>query len=195
MKSPVLDLYPTQLALGMHEVDAKIKAFEAMGHHELQDYLEKHPVPVVLGPKKRHFLVDHHHLVRACWEARVEEVHLSQLDDLSKLHEDEFWEKLAKKNWCHLYDPFGGGPHSYMNLPNSVRGLGDDPFRSLAWLVREAGGYEKSDEPFAEFQWANYFRAHLSTHPVVDDFEEARREALRICRSPAAKTLPGYIGK
>lgn len=194
MKSPVLDLYPTQLALGMYEVDAKIREFKVMAHHELQDYLEKHPVPVVVGPKKRNFLVDHHHLVRACWESRIDMVHLSELDDLSKLDDDAFWKKLASKNWCHLYDPFGGGPHSYKNLPDSVRGLGDDPFRSLAWLVREAGGYLKSEAPFAEFQWANYFRAHLCKHPVVDDFDEARQEALKICKVPEAKGLPGYIG-
>ena len=36
-----------------------------------------------------------------------------------------------------------------------------------------AGGYEKSEAPFAEFQWANYFRAHLKNHPVIDNFERA----------------------
>jgi len=194
MKSPVLDLYPTQLALGMYEVDAKIKELGSMGKHTRQDYLKAHPVPFVLGPRKRRFLIDHHHLVRACWEAGFEVVYISQLEDLSALTVGAFWKKLASKNWCHLYDPFGGGPHSYKNLPDSVRGIGDDPFRSLAWLVREAGGYLKSEVPFAEFQWANYFRANLATHPVVDDFEEARTEALRICKSPKAKGLPGYIG-
>jgi hypothetical protein len=194
MKSSVLDLYPTQLALGMYEVDAKIKEFKGMGHHDLEDYLEKHPVPVVVGPRKRNFLVDHHHLVRACWECGVDEVHLTQLEDLSKLEPEAFWKEMQAKNWSHLYDAFGGGPHLYTNLPNSVRGLGDDAFRSLAWLVREAGGYLKSDAPFAEFQWANYFRAHLKKHPVVDDFKEARDEALQICKLPAAKDLPGFVG-
>jgi len=194
MKVSVLDLYPAQLALGMHEVDAKIKHLRSMEHDERQEYLEDHSVPVVIGPRMRRFIVDHHHLVRACWEAGIGEVHAHALDDLSTLHPSVFWKHMATKNWCHLYDSFGGGPHPYQNLPNSVRGLGDDPFRGLAWLVREANGFLKSEEPFAEFQWANYFRAHLSTHPVVDDFEEARAEALRICRSPAAKGLPGFIG-
>ncbi|HEY3782221.1 MAG TPA: ParB-like protein [Fimbriimonadaceae bacterium] len=53
MKASILELYPTQLALGLYEVNAKIKEFKAMSSNELRDYLKKNPVPFVLGPKNR----------------------------------------------------------------------------------------------------------------------------------------------
>ena len=46
-------------------------------------------------------------------------------------------------------------------LPSSVAGLRDDPYRSLAGLVRRAGGFEKSGRPFAEFVWANHLRTRV----------------------------------
>ena len=193
MKCRVLDLYPTQLALGLLEVTDKAAKFKKMRPAEIEKYLRDHPVPIVIGPKGRRFIVDHHHLVRAAWEVGIEDV-LSELrGDLSELDTDAFWARLTELNWSHLYDQFGNGPHPYTNLPDSVRGLADDPFRSLAWAVKEDGGYLKSEEPFAEFKWANYFRKCLKAHPVVDDFQEARKEALALARKPEAKKLPGFI--
>lgn len=193
MKCGVLELYPTQLALGMAEVDEKVASLKKMSSAESARHLRDHPVPIVLGPRGRRFLVDHHHFVRACWEIGIEDVQGELRGDLSELDVDAFWARLTELKWSHLYDQFGHGPHPYTNLPSSVRGLADDPFRSLAWSVREAGGYAKTDEPFCEFQWANYFRKHLSTHPVIDDFQKAVQEALMLAKRPDAKNLPGFL--
>lgn len=59
----------------------------------------------------------------------------------------EFFGKLEEKGWLHRYDKFGRGPHDPEHLPENVRCLADDPYRSLAWMLRDAGGYEKSAEP------------------------------------------------
>jgi hypothetical protein len=194
MKCRVLELYPTQLALGLYEVDEKVAHLKKVSSADAERYIREHPVPIVLGPRGRRYLVDHHHLVRACWEVGIGEVVGELRGDLSELDMDRFWARLTELHWSHLYDQFGHGPHPYTNLPSTVRGLGDDPFRSLAWAVREAGGYTKSEEPFCEFQWANYFRKFLGTHPVVDDFEKALQEAMTLTKRPEASNLPGYVG-
>ena len=89
-------------------------------------------------------------------------------------------------------DQFGVGPHDPNHLPEDVRSLADDPFRSVAWQVRKRGGYDKSSLPFAEFKWAQYFREHIKTYPTRADFEQAVIEALAIAHAPGAKNLPGY---
>jgi hypothetical protein len=71
--------------------------------------------------------------------------------------------------------------------------LQDDKYRSLAWAVLEAGGYQKSDVPFQEFMWGNYFRQHLIFENSEEGFRQAVIEALPLCQSPQASQLPGYI--
>jgi hypothetical protein len=147
---------------------------------------------VVAGPRSRTFLVDHHHLVRACWESGIKDVPVDVKADLSALSFPQLWERLVKSNWIFPYDQWGNGPHDPIQLPESVRCMADDPYRSLAWRVREEGGFEKVDIPFAEFQWAIFFRKEIKKHPVFDHFEEAVKEALSLCRYPSARGLPGF---
>jgi len=92
-------------------------------------------------------------------------------------------------------DQFGSGPHDPNHLPEDVRGLADDPYRSLASAVRKRGGYEKTSVPFAEFRWAAFFRERLKTYPTRAGFEKAVDEALTIAHDAAAKGLPGYSPK
>ncbi len=193
MKYKALDLRPTQLTLGMKEVDFRVKKLRSMKDKELDGYLHERRVPVVLAPRERAYLVDHHHLVRACWEAGIAEVPVEVKADFSKLSFPELWDKLRASHWIFPYDQWGNGPHDPVQLPESVRCMADDPYRSLAWRVREEGGYAKSELPFAEFQWAGLFRKQLKAHPVFDHFEEAVKEALALCRAAAAKGLPGFI--
>ena len=68
MKRSIYDLRPTQFALGMKEVEAKVKKLKNFTEKELHDYLHHHPVPVVLCKDGNAHVIDHHHLVRACWE-------------------------------------------------------------------------------------------------------------------------------
>ena len=49
----ILDLRPTQITVGMREVEAKRKEWRATKKGE--KFLGKHMIPVILGPKDRHF--------------------------------------------------------------------------------------------------------------------------------------------
>ena len=195
MKREILSLRPTQLTVGMKEVDFRVKSLLGMKAKELEKYLRERPVPVILGPKSRTFLLDHHHLARACWEAGLYELHVEVKADFSTKSVPELWEHLRKNHWLFMYDQWGNGPHDPIQLPQSVKCMADDPYRSLAWRVRVKGGFEKVSAPFSEFPWATFFRKELKKHPVFDNFEDAVKEAMELCHSPAASDLPGYVAK
>ena len=67
----ISDLRPTQITVGMHEVAAKRKRWREIAGKDTGKFLGKHMIPVVLGPKSRHYVVDHHHLARALHEEGV----------------------------------------------------------------------------------------------------------------------------
>ncbi|HEX4049157.1 MAG TPA: ParB-like protein, partial [Elusimicrobiota bacterium] len=161
MKQPILSLKPTQFALGLREVARKVAALKDMGRDERHEFLHARPVPVVLSAKKHWHLVDHHHHARACWELGIEELPVEVKADLSHLPEDGFWNAMREARWVHLEDQFGLGPHAPRLLPEDIRGLADDPYRSLAWALRRAGAYEKTDLAFSEFKWADYLRKEV----------------------------------
>jgi hypothetical protein len=48
-------------------------------------------------------------------------------------------------------------------LPKTLEAMTDDPYRSLAWFVRQKGGFCKSPREFAEFAWADWFRSKSLT--------------------------------
>ena len=83
MRLRIQDIRPTQMAMGMKEVDLRIEKLKAMRGKELQKYLSERKIPVVLGPRRRIYCVDHHHLLRACWEVGIEEVPVEVKADLS----------------------------------------------------------------------------------------------------------------
>jgi hypothetical protein len=195
MKKHVLELRPTQFAVGMKEVERKVKKLKAMSAKELEEYLDSHKVPIVVCPDQQAHVIDHHHLVRACWEAGIEKVMTVVHENLEHVKGSEFWKTMTHKNWSHLFDQFGQGPHPANRLPLDVRGMADDPYRSLAWAVREAGGYEKNTEPFSEFKWADFFRKHVEIPRSAEGFERAVSQAMELCAQSEAKHLPGYKGK
>jgi len=186
-KEQVMDLKPTQFAVGMMEVSTKISKLK--DQKDPDSFLKDHPVPVVKSSFGV-FIVDHHHLVRACWEIGIKKVYVEIIADLGELNPQDFWKEMQKKNWTYLHDQFGNGPHPPEKLPQDIRGMADDPYRSLSWAVREEGGYEKDHTPFSEFHWAEFFRKKIND---VSDFHHAVKEALRLCSLPEAKKLPGAI--
>src|SRR5258708_3718861 len=128
-KVQVLALRPTQFALGLREVQAKVEKIRALSKDERHEYMHDHSVPVVLAPDAARYLIDHHHLVRAAWESGVIDEVVTELKaDLTKLAIDKFWDQMKKQGWVYLHDQFGKGPHPPELLPVDVRGMADDPF-------------------------------------------------------------------
>ena len=178
----------------MLEVQRKTRKLKSFGEKDLKEYLEARPVPVVICPNGEAYIIDHHHLVRACWEAGVSKMLTELKANLSHFKKEQFWTEMQKLGWTHLFDQFGNGPHLPDLLPYTIQGVADDFYRSLAWAVREQGGFEKSTAPFCEFKWADFFRKKLPIDRSEAGFKAAVAHALKLCQGPEAKHLPGYIG-
>ncbi|TMJ46886.1 MAG: chromosome partitioning protein ParB, partial [Alphaproteobacteria bacterium] len=117
------------------------------------EYLGKHMIPVILGPKERPYVIDHHHLSRALLDEGEKHVLVTVVADLKALEPDAFWVVLDHRGWVHPYDE-DGQRRAFRAIPKSVGDLLDDPFRSLAGELRRAGGFAKETTPFSEFLWA-----------------------------------------
>ena len=70
----VKDLRPTQITVGMREVTLKRQMIRAQSAKKTGTFLGNHMIPVVLGPKKKNYVIDHHHLARALIEEDVKDV-------------------------------------------------------------------------------------------------------------------------
>jgi hypothetical protein len=152
----IADLRPTQMTVGVREVKEKRKRWRDESNKKGAEFLGKHMIPVVLGPKDRHYIIDHHHLALALHDEGVKEVLVTVVKNLRTLEPDSFWFVLDNHSWMHSYDD-EGRLRPYKDLPKTVAGLIDDPFRSLAGELRRAGGFAKDTTPFSEFLWADFF--------------------------------------
>jgi len=190
---PIKELRPTQITVGMREVKEKRKRWREQSGKKGADFLGKHMIPVVLGPKDRHYVIDHHHLARALHEEGVQDVDVTVVANLSKLEPDAFWFVLDNLNLMHPFDD-KGVRRSHTDIPKSVTELIDDPFRSLAGELRRAGGFAKDTTPFSEFLWADFLRRRIKRKAVEDNFNQAVEKALQLAKTPDANYLPGWCG-
>jgi hypothetical protein len=190
---PILELRPTQMTVGMREVKEKRKRFREQKGKKQEELLGKHMIPVVVGPDKRFYVVDHHHLARALHEEGVADILVTVIGDLRMVERDAFWGVMDNKRWVYPYDT-KGERRPFKDLPKSVSDLKDDPFRSLAGELRRAGGFAKDTTPFSEFLWADFLRRLLPRKTVEDNFAKAMEKALEFAKSKNAIYLPGWCG-
>jgi hypothetical protein len=188
------DLRPTQITVGMREVKAKRQAWRMKAANKGAEFLGQHMIPVVRGPKGRYYIIDHHHLALALHEEGQKDVFVTVVADLGRLEPAAFWFVLDNRNWMHPFDD-EGLRRGYADIPKSVRGLIDDPFRSLAGELRLAGGYAKDTTPFSEFLWADFLRRRVRRKLVERDFPAALKQARRLAEGEDAAYLPGWCGK
>jgi hypothetical protein len=197
VREPVLkpvdisDLRPTQITVGIREVNAKRKGWREKRGKKAGEFLGKHLIPVILGPNDRHYVIDHHHLARALHEEGVKDVLVTVVADLSMVDRDTFWTVLDNRSWMHPFDD-KGRRRGYKDIPKSVRDLIDDPFRSLAGELRRAGGFAKDTTPFSEFLWADFLRRRIKRKLVELDFDRAIIAAMKFAKSQEAIYLPGW---
>src|SRR6204780_4605087 len=191
---PILSLHPTQMTVGMREVKEKRKRWrEHKSKKKQAELLGKHMIPVVLGPDQRHYVVDHHHLARALHDEGVKDILVTVIGDLTMVDRDAFWGVMDNKRWVYPYDA-KGERRPFKDLPPSIAGLKDDPFRSLAGDLRRAGGFAKDTTPFSEFLWADFLRRKMSRKSGEADFTKAIKKALALAKETDAVYLPGWCG-
>jgi hypothetical protein len=186
-------LRPTQITVGMIEVHDKRAKLEGMKKSEQRDFMAAHPIPAVWGPDEKLYITDHHHLGRAASEAGLDSGFFLVEDDFSKLAIAQFWPQMNVARWVHPIDQ-KGQVRGFDDIPDHLEKLVDDPYRSLAGYVRDAGGYEKTPTAFAEFLWADFFRPRVKIGPTRQQFDAGVQTGLKLATSAEAAHLPGYKG-
>jgi hypothetical protein len=187
----IKSLCPTQLTVGFLEVEAKRKRLAALSPKDQGEFLKDHPMPVVIGPGKKLYITDHHHLARAAFDLKIQDACFDVDEDLSSLTQDKFWAEMDQQSWVHPLD-HNGIRHRYAAIPKTLDKLTDDVYRSVAGFVRDAGGYDKTHTAFAEFIWADFFRRNIAIEDVTEDFKGAVKRGIELARSPMAKRIPGF---
>ena len=190
-------LRPLQGAIGMGEARDKAAKIAKKPTKEMQD-LADDPIKTVRGPDGSLFITDHHHGARAWLLAGFSHgICTIQLgpspDDLTA-----FWSELQARHLVRLADKDGNviTPDA---LPKMLEQMPDDPYRTLAWLVRKNDGFCRSlmqQKEFAEFLWADWMRRRpeLPAAQVTAAPEKMLTSALKLVESPAAADQLGYRG-
>lgn len=189
----IASLRPTQMTVGLREVARKRLQWRERADRDGPDYLGRHVIPAVLGPRRVPFIIDHHHLVRALHDEGVRDVLVSVVADLSNLKKPLFWTFMDNRNWLHPFDA-QGMRQRHAALPKKIQDMPDDPYRSLAGEARRAGGYAKDDTPYSEFLWADFLRHRIGARIVDKNFARALDKALVLAHHGDAAYLPGWCG-
>ena len=190
---PIADLRPTQITVGMREVRAKQKSWKQQNPKKKAEFLGRHMIPVVRGPKEHFYIIDHHHLSLALHNEGVRSVLVVIIADLKLLQTEEFWVFLDNRAWAHPYDA-AGRRRNFGDIPRRIVDLEDDPYRSLAGELRRMGGFAKDTTPFSEFLWADFLRRRIGKNAVKADFDRALEQSMKLAKSAEANYLPGWCG-
>ena len=151
---------PTQITVGMREVKAKQSAGAEPRDEKAPNFSARND-PGILGPKKRHHVIDHYHLVARASRRRRQEsdgYRVSQTSARSKT--THLWFVLDTENRC---TPFHdeGRRRDHKGIPKSIKDLIDDPFRRRR-RAQASGRARQDTTPSSEFLWADFLRRCIS---------------------------------
>jgi hypothetical protein len=190
---PIKSLRPTQITVGYREVEQKRKAWREREGDDGARFLGAHMIPVVWGPKDRHYIIDHHHLCRALLDEGVKDILVNVVADLRRVNKASFWVFMDGRGWCHSYDA-DGRRRDFDDIPTTVAKMADDPYLSVAGELRRGGGFAKDATPFSEFLWADFLRRRVKVGHIRSDFDAALAQALDLAKLKDADYLPGWCG-
>jgi len=203
-------LHPTQTSVGYYEVALKGEKLKGKSAKKLQKYLndEDHVAPIVIGPGGVPYITDHHHMARALWETKLSAtVHALILENWSSVAPDEFWKKMQNHvdengkpfPMVYLDDEKGAPLSSPEALPKTIGEMKDDPFRSLIYVLIEAGVLQKDNAFYSEFTEATYYRqafkeAGVELVNTKESFDQAVAKAKTLPLPPKDPNAPIHQG-
>ena len=154
-------LKPLQNRVGRGEVAKKMMDVRSDRWNEVFEQ-DEDPIKVVRGPGGALYVVDHHH--GALSFLRAGEVRAScsirPLDWRPERGAAAFWSEVRARGYAWLKDE-AGQPVDPDTLPATLAQLPDDPYRTLAWMLRKDGSIcrkQMESTDFAEFWWADWLR-------------------------------------
>lgn len=190
-------LQATQSGVGSIQVDYRVKKIKKMNETELQEYVAKKVGRVVIRNGTL-YLIDGNHMANAMHRAGQASMLATLVEVFPQISQAQFEKEMIAKKYCYLENEGRAGlVELRQTLKKKVVELPDFPTRSLAWGVREVGGFEDTDQDYAEFRWAKYFEAkfkaaNLPLSLISTDTKQAIREALKFAHLAEASDLPGY---
>ena len=102
---------------------------------------------------------------------------------------------LHNQGWLYLYDGRGNGPRPAEQLPTSLLGLDDDPYRSLVWKLKQEGWIKPQPLiPYHEFRWGAWLRSRPLPPFSSRRLDPALAAARQLVCSAAAQDMPGWKG-
>lgn len=186
-------LRPTQMTAGYREVGRKCDEWKHMDALHREHLMRELFFPAVKGPDDAYYIVDHHHTALAVLRAGAKTVKVGVIANLDCLAIEDFWIFLDHRTWVHCYDT-KGERRPFSSMPKTLTEREGDPYRSLATAVRRKGGFAKSDLPYLEFLWANFFRKEIAPSFLRKQMKQATQKAVKLAATAAAAHLPGWAG-
>ena len=190
---------PTQAIFGSLPISDKIKKIEkSFKKNKLQKYLKKKFAPVVIGPNCMLHITDRHHTSYSILKSNIpykdKQLFVKVVHDWSNKTQYLFEKDMILNKYTWLKDSESRSIE-FSQLPKSVLDLVDYPYRSLAWKVRELGGFSKVNLPFLEFYWADFFKDNgiILKSSSSKDIKKVLDKAITLAHSRKAKHMPGYL--
>lgn len=188
----VKDIHPLQFAYGEYNVQEKISDLKSVGEKKQEKFLKENRINVVISPKGEIYLVDGHHHTLAADRLGVKNMYAEVLKNFEGKSQSEFEQELKDRKWVRLSSATGEA-REFKDLPTNIKGLKDDPYRSLAWALVSSDAVEKTKVPFSEFIWADYLRTRINPWRSKEEWREAVKAAMQLALDPTGDDLPGKI--
>lgn len=190
-------LQPTQRCVGLAEIRQRMADFRGEASGERRRYLRGKPVPLVRAADGGLWMVDRHHRLRALLELDPHATAFGYVAlQVASAERSVVLAELESRGWLYLHDGRGRGPWPSEELPTSLLGLEDDPYRSLAWKLKQEGVIAAAPLiPFHEFRWGAWLRRRQLPPFHSLRLEPALPAARALARSRAAAELAGWRGQ
>ena len=196
LEIPLRDLRPTQLCVGLAEIQSRINDFRRDTNEQRRNYLQQKPVPLVRSAAGDLWMIDRHHRLRGLMDLDPEATAFGYIVlEIEVGDRASVLARLESLGWLYLHDGRGLGPQPAGNLPDTLMGLQDDPYRSLVWKLKKQKVIQAAPLiPFHEFRWGAWLRSR--TLPPFHSLclDPALPAARALARSQAASHLAGWIG-
>lgn len=198
-------VHPTQFALGMVSIKKKVNKIEKrFKKKQLHDKIIEKVIPVVIGPDQKYYILDGHHSSYALLKAEIPHnkkvLHVSITKDCSTCSDNEFKRTMTQDGFSYLYCP-EFIKREFYELPKTLSDLGDNPYRSLSWVLREKGCYNKVNVNYLEFIWAKILKTELELRDMgiksskKSEIKKVETLACDIVKSLKYKSYPGHLSK
>jgi hypothetical protein len=185
----VTELRPTQMTVGLKEVERKQQEWAALGKKKRRSAMAEVLFPAVIGPRKAYFILDHHHSAVALANEHADEVGRCSRD-LSTLAPD-FWIYLDHLSWVH---PCDQRQRRSLKRDTLLSGRSALTFRTRFCPVRSWPGRLRQIRCAFWVSLDQLFRAHVRSDWVRSHYPE---RSSGLCGSPhrRARYLPGWVGE